>query len=216
MTNLRVNCFSISIDGFSAGPRQTLEDPLGTNGSLLHNWIIETKTFKQIFGSSGGTVGVDDDFAAAGFENIGSWILGRNMFGPPEGGDWEDDSWRGWWGNNPPYHCDVFVLTNYKRAALAMEGGTTFHFVTDGTEEALKLAKEAANGKDVRLGGGAQTIRQYLVAGLVDQIHLAVVPALLGSGENLFDELDLLALGYSVDSGIAGESAYHLNISRVA
>jgi dihydrofolate reductase len=174
MPKLRVNSFSVSIDGYGAGPRQDIDNPLGAGG---------------------GAAGIDEDFAARGFENVGSWILGRNMFGPVRG-PWPDESWKGWWSDNPPYHTPVFVLTNYPRAPIAMNGDTTFHFVTDGIHAALRRAFDAANGKDVRLGGGVATIRQYLRAGLVDEMHLAFAPVLLGAGEALLADLDLQRLGY--------------------
>src|SRR5215468_7862175 len=195
MSKLRVSSFSISIDGYGAGPNQDLDNPLGVGGMALHEWFRPTKTFQKIHGSDAGTVGVDDDFAARGFANIGAWILGRNMFGPIRG-PWPDDSWKGWWGSNPPYHTPVFVLTHNARPSITMEGGTTFHFVTDGIHAALKRAIEAAGDKDVRLGGGVATIRQYLSAGLIDEIHLAISPALLGSGEHLLLGIDAVKLGY--------------------
>src|SRR5262245_34779362 len=184
MSKLRVQSFSVSLDGFGAGPRQSLEHPLGVGGEALHRWFFSTRTFQRMFAGEGGEAGVDDDFAARGFANIGAWILGRNMFGPVRG-PWPDDSWKGWWGANPPYHVPVFVLTHHARPPVAMEGGTTFHFVTDGIHAARERAREAAGGKDIRLGGGVDTIRQYLRAGLVDEMHLALSPALLGSGEAL-------------------------------
>ena len=194
MSKLRVNGFGISIDGYGAGPNQALDNPMGAGGMALHQWVLGTKTFQKIAGGFADSLiggvpartGVDDDFAARGFENIGAWIMGRNMFGPIRG-PWTDDEWKGWWGTTPPYHCPVFVHTHHARAPLTMDGNTTFHFITDGIHEALKRAKEAAQGKDIRLGGGAATIRQYLVAGLIDEIHLAIAPTLLGKGEHLFE-----------------------------
>lgn len=213
MSKLRVQSFSISLDGYGAGPRQTRENPLGVGGEGLHGWFVATRTFQNLFGKTGGSTGVDDDFAARGLENIGSWILGRNMFGPIRGA-WPDDSWKGWWGPNPPYHCPVFVLTHHARAPLQMEGGTVFHFVTGGIREALKRATEAAGGKDVRLGGGAATIRQYLRERLVDEVHLAISPVLLGSGEHLLSGLDLTALGYECAEHVPTAQATHVVLRK--
>jgi dihydrofolate reductase len=213
MPKLSVRSFSISLDGYGAGPNQSLADPLGENGEQLHEWVVATKTFKALFGREGGATGVDDDFAKRGFEKIGAWILGRNMFGPVRG-PWPDESWKGWWGDNPPYHVPVFVLTHHPRRSLTMEGGTVFHFVTDGIESALRQAKDAAKGKDVRLGGGVSTVQQYLRAGLIDDMHLAVAPVLLGKGENLFAGIDLPALGYALADRVATEAATHLIIKR--
>ena len=213
MQKLRVESFSISIDGFGAGPDQSLDNPLGIGGEGLHQWFVPTKTFKKNMGEEGGTTGIDNDFASRGFVNIGAWILGRNMFGPIRG-PWKDEDWKGWWGDNPPYHVPVFVLTHYKRESLEMEGGTTFHFVTDGIQAALDRALEAADGKDVRLGGGASTIRQYLKAKLIDEMHIAVSPVLLGSGENLFSDIDLPSLGYKCTDSVATENATHLTITK--
>ncbi len=196
MSVVRVESFSISVDGFGAGPNQDLAHPLGVGGGQLHEWAMATKTFrKQVLGKDGGTTGVDEDFAARGFKNVGAWILGRNMFGPIRGA-WPDDAWKGWWGDEPSYHAPVFVLTHHPRESIVMKGGTTFHFITDGIERALELAKDAANGMDVRVGGGAATIRQYLRAGLIDEMHFAISPVMLGSGESLFDGIDMLSLGY--------------------
>ena len=213
MSKLRVHCFTVSLDGYGAGPDQTLEAPLGRGGEALHGWMIRTKTFHALSGEPGGDTGVDDDLTARGFEDIGAWILGRNMFGPVRGA-WPDDSWRGWWGDEPPYHCDVFVLTHHPRPPLAMRGGTTFHFVTDGITAALERARAAANGKDVRLGGGVATIREYLRARLVDEMHIATSPVLLGSGEHLLGGLDLPALGYEVAEMINTDHASHAMIAR--
>jgi dihydrofolate reductase len=214
MSKLRVCCFTISLDGFGAGPNQSLDTPLGVGGETLHGWFIPTRTFqKTLFGKEGGTTGPDDDFAARGFENVGAWILGRNMFGPIRGG-WGDESWKGWWGDNPPYHSDVFVLTHHARKPLAMEGGTTFYFVTDGIRSALDKAKASAKGKDVRLGGGVSTIRQYLEAGLVDEMHLAVSPVLLGAGENLLGGLDLPALGFQKKEYVSTPAAAHYVLAK--
>lgn len=213
MSRLRVCSFGISIDGFGAGPAQDLKHPLGVGGEQLAQWFFPTRTFRQMHGLGDGETGPDDDLAAQGFVNIGAWILGRNMFGPVRG-PWPDDSWRGWWGDEPPYHTPVFVLTHHARAPLTMKGGTTFHFVTQGIEAALAQAKQAAGGKDVRLGGGASTIRQYLSARLVDDLHLAQSPVLLGQGEPLFAGLDLAALGYRCSKQLATPRATHLFIER--
>ncbi len=213
MTRLRVHSFTISIDGYGAGPGQNLENPLGVGGVALHEWAFATRTFQKMFGSDGGTTGVDDDFAARGFTNIGAWIMGRNMFGPIRGA-WPDDQWKGWWGEDPPYHVPVFVLSHHSRASIAMAGGTTFHFVTDGIENALKRAQESAQGQDVRLGGGVATIRQYLRAGLIDEMHLAIAPTLLGSGEHLFAGLDTVALGYRCSEHISTANATHVVLTR--
>ncbi len=207
MSKLRVESFTISLDGFGAGPNQSLENPMGTGAMGLHAWLFPTRTLqKTLFGADGGTTGIDDGFAARGFNNVGAWILGRNMF-DPERGPWADMSWKGWWGDNPPYHVPTFILTHHPRESITMEGGTVFHFVTGGIHEALQRAREAANGLDVRLGGGAATIQQYLRAGLVDELHIAISPVLLGSGERLFEGVDMLALGYQVaqhqSSGLA-------------
>jgi dihydrofolate reductase len=213
MPKLRIHSYSISLDGYGAGPGQSLENPQGVGGMGLHKWAFATKTFRQLFGSDGGATGVDDDFIARGFANIGAWILGRNMFAPSRG-PWLDDAWKGWWGANPPYHTPVFILTHHARPSITMEGGTTFHFVTDGIHAALKQAVEAANGRDVRLGGGASTIRQYLQAQLVDEAHIAISPVLLGSGEHLFAGLDLPALGYDCASHTSTADATHIVLTR--
>ena len=196
---LRVHCFSVSLDGFGAGPNQSLDDPLGARGREVHEWVFPTRTFQQVVidPSGDGTTGLDDDFVAKGFAGIGATIMGRNMFGPVRG-DWPDESWTGWWGPNPPYHHPVFVLTNHPRESLAMEGGTTFHFVTDGIESARRQAFEAAEGLDVRLGGGVSTIQQYLRAGHVDYLHLVIAPVLLGRGERLFDGLPEISSAYQI------------------
>ncbi|HYQ02273.1 MAG TPA: dihydrofolate reductase family protein [Polyangiaceae bacterium] len=214
MSKVRVNCFAISVDGFGAGPDQSEQDPLGKGGKELHEWFYPTRTFKSMFGDpSSGRIGIDDTFAHQGTVNNGAWILGRNMFGPIRG-PWLDESWRGWWGDEPPYHVPVFVLTHHARKPLEMAGGTTFHFVTGGIEEALERAKAAAGSRDVRIGGGAETIRQYLRARAIDHMHLAVSPVVLGSGEHLFRDLDLRALGYRVTSSVAGEKATHVIFER--
>lgn len=214
MSRLRVESFTISIDGFGAGPNQDLDNPLGVGGASLHGWAMATRTFQRnLFGSERGETGVDDDFAARGFENVGAWILGRNMFGPVRG-PWPDESWRGWWGENPVYHVPVFVLTNHARAPLVMEGGTTFHFVTEGIDAALACAREAAEGKDVRVGGGVNVIQQYLRRRLIDEMHIVISPVLLGSGRRLFEGVDLRALGYSCARHVATPRATHLVLSR--
>jgi len=207
---LVVRCFSVSADGYGAGPDQDIDNPMGVGGMALHEWVFPTRTLqKTLLGKDGGTTGQDDDFAARGFANIGAWILGRNMFGPVRG-PWPDDVWKGWWGDEPPYHCEVFVLTHHARAPIEMKGGTVFHFVTDGIEAALQHARKAAGGKDIRLGGGVATVRQFLRARLVDEMHLAMAPALLGSGENLFADLDLVKLGYKRTEHVATANATHL------
>jgi dihydrofolate reductase len=213
MSKLRVQSFSISVDGYGAGPNQSVDHPLGVGGMALHEWAFATRTFRKMLGNTGGSTGVDEDFAARGFANIGAWILGRNMFGPIRG-EWPDDQWKGWWGDDPPYHVPVFVLTHHPRASIAMAGGTTFHFVTDGIQAALTRAKEAANGLDVRLGGGVATIQQYLRAGLVDEMHLAISPVVLGSGERLFAGVDAAALGYRCSEHVPTANATHVVLKR--
>lgn len=213
MAKLCVRAFSVSVDGYGAGPDQSLENPLGRNGMLLHQWAHKTRTFRKLWGQEGGDTDVDDDFAARSFANIGAWILGRNMFGPIRG-PWPDESWKGWWGSNPPYHVPVFVLTHHARAPLVMDGGTTFHFVTSGIESALAQARDAAGGKDIRVGGGVSTIRQYLSARLIDEMHLVVAPVFLGTGEPLFAGLDLPALGYQCTDRVSTPSATHLTVSK--
>ena len=213
MPKLRVMSFSLSLDGFGAGPEQSIDNPLGIGGMGLHQWAFATRTFRKMFGQDGGSTGIDDQFAARGFENVGAWILGRNMFGPVRG-PWPDDNWKGWWGDNPPYHCNVFVLTHHPRASITMAGGTVFHFVTDGIHAALKRAMDAAGGRDVRIGGGVATIRQYLQERLVDEMHLAVSPVLLGRGEHLFAGLDLLQLGYRTSEHVPTELATHIVLTK--
>jgi dihydrofolate reductase len=215
MPKLRVHAFTISLDGYGAGPDQSLANPLGVGGKAQHTWYVATRTFQQLFGREGGTTGVDDNFAARGLENIGAWILGRNMFGPVRG-PWPDETWKGWWGDNPPYHCPVFVLTNHPRASISMEGGTTFHFVTDGIHAALARAREATKDKDIRLGGGVATIRQYLKAKLIDEMHLAISPLLLGSGEHLLAGIDLPKLGYQCAEHVPTPDATHVVLKRAA
>ena len=213
MPKVRVNSFSISLDGFGAGPDQGVENPLGRGGESLHEWLFPTRTFQKMYGKGEGTTGIDERFAAQGMAGLGAWILGRNMFGPVRG-PWPDESWRGWWGEEPPYHCPLFILTHHPRPPLEMEGGTTFHFVTDGIEDALYRAKEAAGSRDVRIGGGASTVRQYLEARLIDEMHIALSPVVLGRGESLFGGLDLLALGYEVTEHLPSENATHVVFSR--
>jgi dihydrofolate reductase len=216
MSKVRVAAFSISIDGFGAGPRQDLNNPLGVRGMELHGWLFQTDAFKKMHGQGGGEKNIDDGFAERSFENVGAWILGRNMFGPVRG-PWDDrpgNVWNGWWGDNPPYHTPVFVLTHHARPPLEMEGGTTFHFVTNGSETALQQARAAANGKDVRIGGGVSVIRQYLTADQIDEIHLAVSPVLLGHGEHLFQGINFAQLGFSVSRTVPGENANHVLIEK--
>jgi dihydrofolate reductase len=214
VTKLCVRCFSVSIDGFGAGPDQSLEHPLGVGGPELFDWFFRTRTFQRMHGGEGGETGVDDDIAAQGFDNVGAWILGRNMFGPVRG-PWPDETWKGWWGEEPPYHVPCFVLTHHARAPISMKGGTTFCFVTDGIRAALDRAKEAAGEKDVRLGGGVATIRQYLQAGLLDEAHLVISPVLLGKGEHLLGGLDLRALGYEcVEHRPGARAAAHVVLRR--
>jgi dihydrofolate reductase len=214
MSKLRVNCFSISLDGFGAGPNQSLQNPLGEGGPELHNWFYPTETFqKTVLGQDRGSRGVDNDFATASFENVGAWIMGRNMFAHSRG-PWTDDGWKGWWGDNPPYHVDTYVLTHHPRAPLEMEGGTVFHFVTDGIHAALERAKASAKGRDVRIGGGAATIRQYLQAGLVDEMHISLAPVLLGRGEPLFSGIDLTAAGLKQVQQVPGENTVHYLLRR--
>lgn len=213
MSKLVVRCFSLSLDGYGAGPNQDLANPLGVGGDAMFQWFFPTRTFQAMIGKGGGTTDIDDDFARRGFENIGASIMGRNMFGPIRGA-WPDNHWKGWWGEEPPYHSPVFVLTHHAREPLKMAGGTTFFFVTDGVEVALQRAREAAGGKDIRLGGGVSTVRQYLSKKLIDEIHLAVAPVLMGRGENLFAELDLPALGYQTTEQTAGNAVTHVVVKR--
>lgn len=216
MSKLRVLCFSLSLDGYGAGPSQSLEAPLGIRGHEMFNWFFPTRTWKAMQGEQGGETGTDDDLAAKGFENIGAWILGRNMFGPVRG-PWPDENWKGWWGEEPPYHTPVFVLTHHPRPPLRMKGGTEFHFITDGIHAALDQARKAAAGKDIRLGGGTATIRQYLQAQLIDDLHLAISPTLLGSGEHLLHGIDLNALGYRCERHVGSSNAVaHVSIRKQA
>ncbi|MEX0731734.1 MAG: dihydrofolate reductase family protein [Aquisalimonadaceae bacterium] len=213
MTRVRVESFTISIDGYGAGPNQDINNPLGVGGKDLHQWFIPTRTFQRTHGAGDGTTGVDEDFAARGFRNLGAWILGRNMFGPIRG-PWPDSNWKGWWGDNPPYHVPVFVLTHHARPSIQMEGGTTFHFVTGGIHEALDRARGAANGMDVRIGGGPNVIRQYLQEALIDELHIVISPILLGRGERLFEGADLRALGYECVEFVGSEKATHVVLRR--
>ena len=218
MSKVKVAAFSVSLDGFGAGPNQDRRNGLGIGGEELHDWIIPTKTFQHVIGKEGGTEGIDNDFVEKSFENTGAWIMGRNMFGPIRG-PWPDDEWKGWWGEKPPYHVPVFVLTHHERAPVKMKGDTTFYFVTDGIESAMEKAKKAANGKNIRIGGGASTIRQFLQAGYIDEMHLAFSPVFLGSGEPLFSgpdgyRVDLLKLGFTVTQKIFGQHAVHVILKK--
>jgi dihydrofolate reductase len=213
MGKVRASAFSVSLDGFGAGPNQDLEHPFGVPGIEVTNWLRKTRMFHEMIGQEGGTTDTDDHFARKSMENVGAWIMGRNMFGPIRG-QWPDHSWKGWWGDNPPYHVPVFVLTHHPRPPIEMEGGTVFHFVTDGIEAALERATAIAGGKDVRIGGGVSVVRQYLQAGLLDELHLAVSPVLLGAGENLFAGLDLPALGFVCAESVPGANATHVTVLR--
>lgn len=213
MSKLRVNAFSISLDGFGAGPDQSLANPLGVGGHALHEWFFPTRTFQRMFGKKEGTTGTDDEFAARGMAGLGAWILGRNMFSPSRGA-WPDDAWKGWWGDEPPYHTPVFVLTHHAREPIEMKGGTTFHFVTEGIHAALERARAAAGALDIRVGGGAATIRQYIQAGLVDEMHVAISPTLLGRGEPLFAGLDLKQLGYELAQHVTTPNAMHIVLEK--
>jgi|SRR5579859_1607482 len=213
MGKIIVRAFSISIDGFGAGARQSKEDPLGVGGLALHEWAFATRTFRRMFGQEGGSTGADEGFAARSFENVGAWIMGRNMFGPIRG-PWPDDTWKGWWGANPPYHVPVYVLTHHARDPIAMEGKTTFYFVTEGIQAALERAKASAGGMDVRIGGGVATIQEFLRLGLIDEFHLAISPVLLGSGERLFAGLDMVTLGYRCAEHVTTEKATHVVLRR--
>ena len=214
MTRVRVASFTISLDGYGAGPHQDIRNPLGIGGTDLHQWLLPTRTFQRaVFKKDGGTTGIDDAYAARGFANLGAWILGRNMFSPDRG-PWLDMNWKGWWGDDPPYHVPVFIVTHHARPPIEMEGGTTFHFVTGGIHEALDLARKAAKGMDVRIGGGTNTIQQYLRASLIDGLHVAIAPILLGRGERLFEGVDLRALGYECVQFAASEKATHVVLRR--
>jgi len=213
MTRLRVNCFALSFDGYGAGADQSLDAPLGMGGETLHEWFVPTRTFQKMLGKDGGTTGIDDEFAVRGMANLGAWILGRNMFGPVRG-PWPDESWKGWWGEEPPYHVPVFVLTHHPRPPLVMKGGTTFHFVTEGIQAALERARAAAAGKDVRVGGGVATIRAYLRAGLIDEMHLAISGTVLGRGEALLAGIDLPALGFRCTDRVTSPNALHVVLTK--
>lgn len=213
MSKVKVAAFTVSLDGFGAGPNQTLENPLGVRGQELHQWMFKTKTFQEMMGNKEGTTDKDNEFAEKSFHNVGAWIMGRNMFGPIRG-PWPNQDWKGWWGENPPYHVPVFVLTHHAKEPLEMEGGTTFHFVTDGIESALKRAKDAAKGKDVRIGGGTATIREYLKAGLIDEMHLAYSPIFLGSGESLLSGIDLPKMGFNLVEKVLTEDACHIVLKK--
>lgn len=213
MSKVRVSSFAVSLDGYAAGPRQSLDNPLGVRGQELFEWFFSTRTWRQMHGQEGGSTGVDNEWAQRGMENVGAWILGRNMFGPVRG-PWPDDSWKGWWGEEPPYHVPTFVLTHHPRKSVEMKGGTTFHFVTEGIRTALQYAKDAAKDKDVRIGGGVATIQQYLRARLIDELHLAFRPILMGSGENLFAGIDMPALGYRCTEHVSTENAVHVILEK--
>jgi dihydrofolate reductase len=213
MTKVRVSSFTVSIDGYGAGPSQDLENPLGIGGGALMDWFFHTRTWQHMHGNPGGETGVDDSIAAKGLTGIGAWILGRNMFGPIRG-PWPDERWQGWWGDEPPYHTPVFVLTHHPRPPLRMKGNTEFQFVTEGAHAALQRARAAAGGLDIRVGGGVSTIRQYLAAGVIDELHLVVRAVLLGTGEALLAGMDLPALGYECAEHVAGERAMHVYLRK--
>ncbi len=213
MSKLRVQSFAISIDGYGAGPNQDVQNPLGVRGTELMEWFFHTRAWRKMHGQADGETGIDNEIAERGFAGIGAWILGRNMFGPVRG-PWPNESWKGWWGDEPPYHTPVFVLTHHPRDPVKMAGGTVFHFVTDGIQPALEQARAAAIGRDVRLGGGVATIRQCLAAGLIDELHLAIRPVLLGSGEHLLMGIDLSAMGYQCTESVMGERAMHVFLRR--
>lgn len=214
MTQVRVESFTISLDGYGAGLGQDINNPLGKGGTELHQWAFPTRTFQQkLFGNKDGTTGIDDDFAARGFKNIGAWIMGRNMFSPIRG-SWPDMNWKGWWGDNPPYHVPVFILTHHTRPDIQMEGDTIFHFITGGIHEALDKAREATNGMDIRIGGGVNTIQQYLRAGLIDELHIVISPIFLGGGERLFEGVDMRALGYKCIQFVSSEKATHIVLQK--
>ncbi|AJQ94507.1 dihydrofolate reductase family protein [Gynuella sunshinyii] len=213
MTRVIVSGFSLSIDGFGAGPEQSLENPLGKGGKELHTWMLGTRFFKQMIGADGGSEGIDNDYAVRSMSGFGAFILGRNMFGPIRD-EWPDQAWKGWWGDNPPYHAPTFILTHYPREPIEMDGGTTFHFVTEGIEAALEKAKAAAQGKNVKIGGGVSTVRQYLAAGLIDELHLVISPVILGRGEAMFTGIDLPSLGYAVTEQVTTETALHVVLAK--
>lgn len=213
MQKIRVANFSISIDGFGAGPKQDINNPLGIGGMDLHQWFFPTDVFQKMHSGKEGETGKDNDYAAGAFRNVGAFIMGRNMFGPIRG-NWPDDNWKGWWGKNPPFHCPVYVLTNHSRESINMEGGTTFHFVAEGIEKALELAKQSANDKDVKIGGGVNTIRQYMIAKLIDEMHIVISPVILGSGEQLFENIDLIKLGYKCIENTLTKRAMHIILAK--
>jgi dihydrofolate reductase len=213
MSKIKVTAFSVSLDGFGAGPDQSKENALGIKGDELHNWMVTTKMFHQMTGKDGGIKGVDNEIVEQSMDNVGAWIMGRNMFGPVRG-PWPDNEWKGWWGEEPPFHVPVFILTHHAREPITKKGGTTFHFITGGIESALEAAKKAANGKDIRIGGGVSTIRQFLKAGYIDEMQLTFAPVLLGSGEHLFSGLDLSALGFNQIQKINGEKATHIVLTK--
>jgi dihydrofolate reductase len=215
MARVRVEGFTISLDGYGAGPDQSIEHPLGVGGEALHDWLVATRSWRQLHGKEGGDAGIDEKFATRGHQNVGAWIMGRHMFGPIRG-PWPDAAWRGWWGDSPPFHGPVFVLTHHERRSMQMEGGTAFHFITGGIHEALDRARKAAGEKDVQISGGAETIRQYLRAELIDELHIAIAPILLGSGARLFEGLDLAASGYECAQFTASEKAGHVVLRRRA
>lgn len=212
-SKIKVMCFSISLDGYGAGPSQSLKDPLGLRGTEVHNWMFPTKAFGKMIGRNDGSEGTDNDFIERSFENIGAWIMGRNMFGPIRG-DWPDDEWKGWWGEEPPYHVPVFVLTHHERKPIKMKGGTVFHFITGGIEAAIEKARETADGKDIRIGGGVSTIRQFLQAGYIDEMHFALSPIFLGSGEHLFSGIDVADLGFNKIQRLNGEGTTHIVLAK--
>ena len=213
MQKLRVQSFAVSLDGYAAGPNQSQQHPLGVRGEELMEWFFPTRVFQKMYGAGDGEAGVDNAWAQRSMENVGAWILGRNMFGPVRG-PWPDDSWKGWWGEEPPYHVPTFVLTRHPRTSIEMKGGTTFHFVTDGIETALERAKDAAKDRDVRIGGGVATVKQYLRARLIDELHLVVRPILMGAGENLFDGVNMAELGYRCTEHVSSELALHVKLRR--
>ncbi|MBY4629249.1 dihydrofolate reductase family protein [Rhizobium croatiense] len=213
MAKVRVAGFSVSVDGFGAGPEQSLNDPLGKRGPEMFQWFFHTRTFRAMTGKDDGSEGIDQDYAARAMAGFGAFILGRNMFGPIRG-EWPDDAWKGWWGPNPPYQAPTYILTHYPREPIVMEGGTTFHFITSGIEEALDKAKAAAGDKDVKIGGGVATVRQYLQAGLIDELHFAIAPVVLGKGEAMFSGIDLPDLGFRVTEHVASEHATHIVLAK--
>jgi dihydrofolate reductase len=215
VSRLCVQNFAVSIDGYGAGPNQDLQNPLGVNGPDLMDWFFHTRTWRQMHGQPAGETGIDNDIAERGMTGFGAWILGRNMFGPVRG-PWPDDKWKGWWGDEPPYHHQTFVLTHHPRKSITMQGGTVFHFVTEGIEAALERAYEAADGLDVRLAGGVSAIQQYVRAGLVDEMHLAYAPLLLGSGERLWEGLDQAPVGYEIAEFVGTPAALHVRVVRKA